>query len=54
MDHEGNFWDEISGNRSSSEEVVPARLDEIKQLHSHGYTTNFLWQSAGNPLVELL
>ena len=36
MDHEGNFWDEVSGNQLNSEEIVSARLDEIKELHSRG------------------
>ena len=35
MDHNGWFWDEMSGKRLNSEEVVAARLDEIKHLQSY-------------------
>ena len=35
MDHEGKFWDEVSGNQLNSDEAIEARLDEIKQLYSH-------------------
>ena len=33
MDHEGRSWDEMSGNQLISEEVLAARLVEIKHLH---------------------
>ena len=35
MDHGGPFWDEMGGTQMNSEEVVAARLDEIKHLHSY-------------------
>ena len=35
MDHSGNSWDKMSGKQLNSEEVVAARLDEIKHLHSY-------------------
>ena len=34
MDHQGQCWDEMSGKQLNSEEVIAARLDEIKHLHS--------------------
>ena len=33
MDHEGRFWDEVSGNQLNSEEVIASCVGEIKQLH---------------------
>ena len=35
MDYQGNFWDEMSGKALNRDEVLAARLDEIKQIHSH-------------------
>ena len=31
----GQFWDEISGKLLNRKEVIAARLNEIRQLHSH-------------------
>ena len=31
MDHQGNFWDEVSGNPLNSEEVIAARTAEGKR-----------------------
>jgi len=57
MDHEGSFWDEVSGNRLNSEEVVAARLDEIKQLHSHHVYDKVplteCWESTGRNPVKV-
>ena len=35
LDHQGEFWGEVSIKELEREEVINARLDEIKQLHSH-------------------
>ena len=35
MDHEGQFWDDISGTPLKREEVIAARLGEIKEFHGH-------------------
>ena len=35
LDHHGNFWDEMSGKQLNYDEVVAARLDEIKHIHSY-------------------
>ena len=40
MDHNGDFWDEMSGKQLNSEEVIAARLDEIKHLHSYDVYEN--------------
>ena len=57
MDHQGNFWDEVSGNPLNSEEVIAARLDEIKQLHSHDVYDKVpltdCWQSSGRAPVKV-
>lgn len=50
MDREPNSLNEISGKRLNSDEVVSAQLDE----NAHEFMTKSPWQSAGNPLVELL
>ena len=57
MDHEGNFWDEVSGNQLNSEEVIAARLDEIKQLYSHDVYDKVpvaeCWNSTGRAPVKV-
>lgn len=56
MDHEGKFWEEVSGDQLSSEELIVARLDEIKQLHSHEVydklPLSMGWQSTGRAPVK--
>ena len=37
MEHEGRFWGEVSGNQLNPDEVIAARLDEMKQLFSDAY-----------------
>ena len=57
LDHEGNFWDEVSGNQLNSDEVIKARLDEIKQLHQHDVYDKVplseCWQSTGRAPVKV-
>ena len=57
MDHEGRFWDEVSGNQLNSEGVIAARLDEIKQLYSHNVYDKVplaeCWQSTGRAPVKV-
>ena len=36
MDSEGEFWDEVSNKKLNKNGVIAARLDEIKQVHTHG------------------
>ena len=55
IDHEGKFWDQVSGNQLNSEEVVAARLDETKQLYAQDVYDKLplseCWQSTGRALV---
>ena len=57
MDHDGNFWDEVSGAQLNSEEVMAARLDEIKQLYSHEVYEKVpiqeCWDSTGRAPVKV-
>ena len=57
MDHEGRFWDEVGGNPWYSEEVIAARLDEIKQLHSRDVYEKVpiteCWRSTGCAPVKV-
>ena len=36
MDSQGEYWDEISNKKPNQNGVIAARLDEIRQVHSHG------------------
>ena len=36
MDHNRDFWDEVSHKKLDDEGVVNARLHEIKQAYAHG------------------
>ena len=36
MDHNSEFWDEVSHKKLGNEGVKNARLDEIKPLYAHG------------------
>ena len=57
MDHSGNFWDEMSGKQLNAEEVRAARLDEIKQFHSHDVYEKVpieeCWKSTGRAPVKI-
>ena len=52
MDHNRWFWDEMSGKQLDSEEVVAARLDQIKNLHPydvHMSMRKYQLKNAGAP-----
>ena len=57
MDHSGNFWDEMSGKQLNAEEARAARLDEIKQFHSHEVYEKVpieeCWNSTGKAPVKV-
>ena len=57
MDHEGQFWDEMSGKQLNFQEVIPARLDEIKHWHSYDFYENVpvkeCWDSTGRAPVKV-
>ena len=36
VDSKGDYWDEVSNKNIDKNEVLVARLDEIKQVHNHG------------------
>ena len=57
VDHQGNFWDEMSGKKLNSEEVIAARLDEIKHLHSYDVYEKVpveeCWKSTGRAPIKV-
>jgi len=57
MDSAGNFWDEMSGKALNHDEVIAARLDEIKQIHSHDVyekvPIDLCWQVTGKAPVKV-
>ena len=57
MDHNGDFWDEMSGKQLNSDEVIAARLDEIKHLHSYDVYEKVpieqCWDSTGRAPVKI-
>ena len=57
LDHEGQYWDEMSGKMLNQEEAIAARLDEIKQLHVHDVYEKVpeedCWKSTGRRPVQV-
>ena len=47
LDHEGEFWDEVAETKMIRGEAIPARLQEIKQVHNHENTKERLNLNAG-------
>ena len=55
LDQQGNYWDEVSGKQLNSEEVIAARLIEIKQFQVHDVyekvPTEVCWEATGKAPV---
>ena len=57
MDAQGQFWDEVSNKKLDRNGVVSARLEEIRQFHSHGVYKKVpmeeRWKSTGSKPIKV-
>ena len=56
VDSFGNYWDELSNRKLDKEEVVKARLEELRQVYQHKVYRKVpiqeCWDAAGkNPIT---